>query len=282
MVSEIRQSIEILRRDGPVALAKAAQRSLKIRAEKRFRRRLQRIQVPTAVIRAWFGTVRRLDWDRYTDADPWKLVFVDPNDIEYYHWGGPYGWGRVVDGDWDLDRSQFEDHMAYRSVRLRFLDGADWEETPHFQHYAERLEEGKYLRKGFTSRTEIREYFHEIDELYERIQEEGYRSQRELYAENPRRARTENTDAPHPLLNEIAVNIYRDGALAKNESGNHRLAIAKILDIDKVPVLVRTRHARWQQIRDAAREANRREDLDPKVERHHSHPDLQDLREKQT
>lgn len=277
MVREIRQSIEILRRDGPIALMKTAQKSLKIRGQKQFRRRLQRIHVPTVAIHMWFGTVRRLDWDRYTDADPWKLVSVDPNDIEYYHWGGPFGWGRVADGDWDLDRSRFEDHTVYRSLRLRFRDGVDWEETPHFQYYVKRLEEGEYLRKGFSSRLDIREHFHEIDELYERIQKEGYQSQRELYAKDPRRARAANTDTPHPLLNEITVNIYRDGALAKNESGNHRLAIAKLLDIDEVPVLVRTRHAQWQQIRNAARKANRHEELDSTVERHQSHPDLQDV-----
>lgn len=62
--------------------------------------------------------------------------------------------------------------------------------------------------------------------------------------------RRRNTDAPHPILQEIGVNIHRDGTMAKKGAGTHRLALARIVGVERVPVTVRVRHAEWQSVRD--------------------------------
>lgn len=48
-------------------------------------------------------------------------------------------------------------------------------------------------------------------------------------------------------LNEITVDIGRNGELLYAGFGIHRLSIAKILGIEKVPVIVGMRHARYCQ-----------------------------------
>ena len=114
--------------------------------------------------------------------------------------------------------------------------------------------------------------------LAEKIKSEGYRSQRDLFCENPQKTWKENNDAVHPYLNEIGINIGRDGRMGKKSSGGHRLSVAKELGLDKVPVVVRARHRDWQDIRDQIRTADSITDLPENVMRHLDHPDLQDLR----
>ena len=119
----------------------------------------------------------------------------------------------------------------FTSVESHFERGVPWEET---DLWTERSE------KGYSDE-EIVEYTNKIDKLYERIESDGYKSQTQLLAEIPTAARNQNNDAIHAALNEVGVNIFRDGNLGKKYSGNHRLAVAKVADIDEIPVLLRTR-----------------------------------------
>ena len=153
------------------------------------------------------------------------------------------------------------------SVESHFGRGVPWEET---DLWTERSE------KGYSDE-EIVEYTNKIDKLYERIESGGYKSQTQLLAETPRMTRNQNNDAIHPALNEVAVNIFRDGKLRKKYSGNHRLAVARVAGIDEIPVQVRTRHREWQAIRDQIRAVDSYDELRPSVQKHLGHPDLEDI-----
>ncbi len=114
--------------------------------------------------------------------------------------------------------------------------------------------------------------------IAKKIKSQGYRSQRDLFGEKPEETWGENNDAIHPYLNEIAVNIGRDGRMGKKSSGGHRLSVAKQLGLDEVPVVVRARHADWQYIRDQIRTTDSIEELPEDAVKYLEHPDLQDLR----
>lgn len=194
---------------------------------------------------------------RYTDADPYKNVYVDPASIVLISGKSPSkrrGW--VCKGTWDLTEKEFMNRTYPAAIRQRFRDGSPWVETP--------------LTEKYTG-DELRARGSEIDDLYGEIQEHGYRSQSELLRESPEVAWRGLNDAMHPLVNEITVDIGRDGELLWNIGGQHRLAIAKVLDIDAVPVQVFRRHKEWQKIRERAR---RGEEV---PERFREHPDLQDV-----
>ena len=77
-----------------------------------------------------------------------------------------------------------------------------------------------------------------IDRLYESIKEEGYRS---------------HVDLGKPVTNEITVNIARDGSLIQSVGGKNRITLAKLLDLEEIPVCVFARHSQWEDKRQSIR-----------------------------
>jgi hypothetical protein len=80
----------------------------------------------------------------------------------------------------------------------------------------------------------------------------------------------EGRDMPH-------VHVARDGRIIFGNDGNHRFAIAAILEIERMPCLVFARHTEWQALREkifASRLTNPDIHLTPQ---HAEHPDLVDL-----
>jgi hypothetical protein len=103
-----------------------------------------------------------------------------------------------------------------------------------------------------------------MDQLYETIQEEGYRPNRGALYDEPK-----EVESPHEL--EPLVLIGRSGEVYWTE-GFHRLIIAKLLETDRIPVYVVRRHEQWQHIRD------RMCDRSTEPDRYADHPDVEDIR----
>ena len=76
-------------------------------------------------------------------------------------------------------------------------------------------------------------YEKEYDVLYLRLKVEGLKSSREDIRITP-----------------IYVYIYKDGRFVFTSGGNHRLNMAKVLGLEKIPVQIKGRHVEWQAIRD--------------------------------
>lgn len=268
----VERSRRILREEGPLPLLFRGIRSAWTTLVWR-REVVQRL--PVGVLTLAFA-IRGRFLPHVSDANPARPIRIDPDDIEFYQGDGPKRLGYVVDGDWDDPAGRFEETTVFRSLERRFTDGADWVETELYADYRDRLESGDpYWR--CTSREELEAYFERIDDLYRAIERDGYRSQRELLASGRTSPRDENTDAVHPAVQEIGVNVYRDGTLAKKGAGFHRLAVVKLLDIDEVPVTVRVRHAEWQAIRDEIRSASAPEELSDRAASRLGHPDFRDI-----
>jgi len=122
---------------------------------------------------------------------------------------------------------------------------------------------------------EIKETF---DELYWNIRNHGYKPQRELQDRShevlsERRNRTIPEFAA-PEGHEIGVAITRNGEIAHFYVGNHRVHLAKVLQLDNIPVRVVIRHKKCQQIRNEVAQSNVDEKINGKLL---THPDLQDL-----
>ncbi len=202
---------------------------------------------------------------RYTDSDPFAIVWVDPDSINrsVLEWipRRPQ-WGRVVGGDWDQQWEPFEQRAVFQGLRERYQEGMPWEQTALFDAFTDQLERfGNAWEYNSIANFEAR--CQEIDRLYESIRTKGYCTQIDLAEEKtPRLAH---------VYGEINVDIGRDGTFYWRAYGQHRLAIAKILELDYVPVVIHRRHARWQGLRDRLRQG---ETVDKSLKRH---PDLQDL-----
>lgn len=217
-------------------------------------------------------TLRKLFYRKYTDANPLKVLWVDLESIQYYIPSGPVKFGQVVDGDWDRNRRLITDLPHVESIKNRFDEGQSWEETELFHLLLNRPDGAPWIRE-YDTPEEVLHRLEKIEQVYNPIKDSGYKTQEDLLAKNSAQVFEQNNDAPHPRLNEIGVNIGRDGELLWRHQGLHRLAIAKALDLDTVPVIVLTRHSEWQAVRDTVRESSN-DTIDPDLL---EHPDLQDL-----
>jgi len=220
---------------------------------------------PRLRVRAWFA--RRLDG---SIADPFKIIQVDPERItRVSRFKNRRAVGDVRGGDWDYSSERFENHTVYKGFHERFVEGKPWEETTYYIDSVEAIDERGH-KYGCWSRQEFLETrCSYLDQLYESIRKDGYKRQSEIETEN--RALHRNTRlGSQKSFHEIMVSIGRDGEFLF-DSGKHRLAIAKLLDIETIPVQVVVRHAEWQAIR-------RRVNRDPQNHTEfHTHPDLQDI-----
>ena len=115
----------------------------------------------------------------------------------------------IVDGDWDLKKTEYAESPILPSFQKRFNENELWENTSYYD-----------LRSD-----QPKEYFYSYDKLYSDIKERGY-----------------DTSKP------IAVFIGREGDYILNH-GYHRLGILKVLEIDQVPVRVKARHKIWEDKR---------------------------------
>lgn len=226
-------------------------------------------------LRKYIRFRQKLQPDRFTDADPFKVIWIDPKEIDYQVRGRriPLSFGRVSGGDWDLRKSPFDENLVVRSVQARIREGKSWNETELYAEIEQQESVGSESSlQGSVKRLE------RIDELAENMRREGYRSQIDLLKDSSADpwATTERIRGQlHPQLNEVGVNIDRDGKFLWRHRGRHRLAIARALELDSIAVQILTRHRGWQEIREMVR------DTDPKSEfpeALQSHPDLRDLR----
>jgi hypothetical protein len=216
-------------------------------------------------------------------ADPWRLLHVDPGDVDRFTNALSLLWGvgRIQGGDWHAAASDatgvIRENRVYRGLSQRFDDGRPWADTDLYAWAAER-----YAAEGSVRGYDTLEDFREVrlaflDDLYATIRDEGYRPNRDAGHE-PADASNEFETAYANEL-EPLVAIAPDGEILWVE-GYHRFAIADLLDLDAIPVLVCCRHADWQARRDAIAtgdaERARSQDLHGGFDVE-EHPDLADL-----
>jgi hypothetical protein len=186
-------------------------------------------------------TVRRVDPDRighvtvYTDTvdkaqDGERHPVFTPSDARFAGFFRTAEAGAVRRGEWDRRLLPFDEYLPYVGLRRHFVDGVDWDHTRYYRNIVDCIAGGSPLW-GCETEAEFRDRCEDLDRLYDRIDREGYRPASELREGKLR-------------YDEIAVNVGRDGHLLFND-GKHRLSIAKLLDVDSVPVRVIVRHQGW-------------------------------------
>jgi len=205
-------------------------------------------------------------------CDPYKIIWVDPDEIiEVSRRPVPidrWAFGQVQDGEWDTrgdfmykdfhdwhaeiyQTKFYDDCIFHQALKDHFNENVPWEDTQFFELALQYIEEGWSLWKGSSSKEELFERADQVDEIYQSIKTRGYKPYHEI----------ETARFPKLRRHEIQIDIGRTGELLFVE-GRHRLSIAKILEIEKVPVVVLVRHKKWMEHRNDAYE-----------NRCHNHPD---------
>lgn len=184
--------------------------------------------------------------------NPLHPIWVDPNQITHVVAGGvlptssPFCLDRRIGGDWDVhiarneslagdlgEREQglirIEDTDIHQAFSTHFLNQVSWEDTVFFKRVVGQIEQGKRKWRCSTAE-EFSRRLHDVDRLFNIIREQGYRTQLEL--RTPR------------AWDEIRLAIGRSGELILFD-GRHRLSMAKILKLKRIPAIVSIRHSQW-------------------------------------
>jgi len=202
-------------------------------------------------------------------VQPYKLIYISPIEIKHSPCKTPSTSlirpSPVLNGDWDLQLREFREDVVYKSFKYHFEHDISWDKTEYYQFMLDRISEhGSY--KSMTAKAELQTRCDQLDQLYNTIKENGYKTQRELGSEKINSIDTEPSLPPE--RKEITVHISRDGEFLWS-GGAHRLAITKLVGIDKIPVRINIRHQQWQEIRDRVYKG---EPVDDELK---DHPDLQ-------
>ncbi len=233
-------------------------------------------------LRTYLYVMRNLRlWAYDADLDLYNLIWVDPEDIRYGIKDGP-PFNRSVylepvkEGNWDRDTWLFSESVIYQSLKAHFTEEVPWEDTELYDRALRQLENGNHCW-GCDSITEFHERCEQLEELYEAVRSDGYKTQRELEeSSDPISRKSRYIELDLQELNEVQVHIGRSGEILFKD-GAHRLSIAKLLGVEEVPVCVIVRHKKWQEIRETA--VNYPDQISSE---HISHPDIQNLIAKPT
>jgi len=171
------------------------------------------------------GEVQKGDWDRNSD-----LIIEDDHDHEERRWL----YELIFSG-------RYDDTVFHRSFVQHFENNVKWEETEFIKKNIQKIEDGHRGWKSSDSKHELLNSCEEMDRIFQKIRSQGYKQQKEL------------ADASTLLerkLNEVVVDIGRNGEFLLVDN-RHRLSMAKILDLEQIPVCFLTRHKEWLETRDS-------------------------------
>lgn len=216
--------------------------------------------------------------------DPFEIVRISPNEINHVTGRGPnpgrFKWqdiGKIQSGNWDQSEHRVDELPVVQALRERFEESKDWDEIEFIQHVLEQAERGNVIWRGCTNDKDVREACEQVDSLYRSIRDEGYRSRQNLIEETNESPDKYVEGDGFNRYNEVVVDVGRDGQFLFVD-GRHRLAIAKILELEEIPVRISARHAKWQEMRESIHGGFSNE-VPAAIDQNLDHPDLQDLEE---
>lgn len=131
--------------------------------------------------------------------------------------------GKVVGGNWDLHRSDVDTNTKLVSCRMRWLEGADWEETPIYAYMMAEIRDGR-VTNGCRTREDVDERYRRLDAIFATVRAEGRLRDMSELPEYFRRAH-----------GATLIHVARDGTCLRSGGGAHRFAIARILDLPEMP-----------------------------------------------
>lgn len=178
---------------------------------------------------------REIEVDKVYWVSPQRIIYSSLQEFNIYDFKG-----RIIGGDWDRLEKKFEDLDVYIAFKQVCLEGKDWSETVFYQRVLDELNRGHILW-GCKDQSDLDQRCQDLESLFHRIKRGGYKSQRELLL-------SQKVSDPLQAEEEVTVNIGRDGDLLFSD-GAHRLAIAKLLGIQKIPVKIAVRHPEWVRFR---------------------------------
>lgn len=132
--------------------------------------------------------------------------------------------GQVIGGDWDIEAVPFADHPVARACRSHWVDGVSWEGTGIIDWLLARIEQKGRAVDRCRTREDAMARYQKLDRLFEQVRSEGrLRTRREL---GDRQVRERGA---------IRIDVGRDAQPILSWAGHHRLVMAQILELPRIP-----------------------------------------------
>lgn len=142
-------------------------------------------------------------------------------------------YGRIVtDTKWERDARSVYVYSLAECLQRRFVDGLSWEKSGVIDLKLKEIERAGRSIDGALDRKDLLKRYERVDRLFDDIQKRGFKRQVDL-------------EPPVSLSNELFISIGRSGRTYFSNGGNHRLFIAQILRLEKIPFLVMARDEAW-------------------------------------
>ena len=139
----------------------------------------------------------------------------------------------VVGGDWHQDATPFFGERDYQQIADIYEYGLNYEDSNSFMRNVEEVRLGislkGYNKERMQSISDIRNNYNYYHNLLLSIKSEGYE---EAVLSTERR-------------DQVGVVIGKTGEFFHFRTGHHRLAIAKVLNLPKIPIWVHAVHEEW-------------------------------------
>jgi len=159
-------------------------------------------------------------------VDPSKLAFKCKLDTKRVYKGLLF-----MPGEWDQPRitvnRQEQKDPRYQSCR-ELLSGVPLRECTEFKALMARLNAGQKPR-GLRTEAQIEHYLQQQLDMYKQVQAQGA-------------LKTQTDLGQAKYGGEINCVVGHDGELLKTTDGNHRLAVARVLGLKRIPVQVSRIH----------------------------------------
>lgn len=181
--------------------------------------------------------VHALFHPNFNFKNQFQLHWIEPKEIKYISGLKPRRfYGKVEEGDWDLNCKLFDNHPAYIGLKEYVETGST---DRYYDHFQSAVSADGFRSWGHESVESFDQRMSEIDSLIDSLRTKGYQPQQNLAdSEN----NVKNNELIPVFLNEITVDIGRNGQPLWNGYGSHRLSLAKLLNINEIVVIVATRH----------------------------------------
>jgi hypothetical protein len=134
----------------------------------------------------------------------------------------------IAGGDWDL---KYQPFTIRETITDLFVEALPPSETLEYKKMMAWIDAGNFAwTRGCLTSQDVDRYFDDLIRLHELMKTDGYRTQLELGRSG---------------ADEIRICIDREGRPCVFGGGTHRLSIALLLQIDRVPVVLKRVHAQW-------------------------------------
>ncbi len=190
-----------------------------------------------------------------TVKDPYKIKHIDPTEVRYRSARARQSdrcrWkdiGRIQGGKWDFESKApeyaIENVLLYQAIEDHFQIGVPWEETEYVEKSLDRLRQGDHKetwRNVVRTEDDLWERCMQLDELYNQITTDGYKSKREVFASQSNDPMGYYPRTFKYTIDEVMIDRARDGEPLLVD-GHHRMYLAKVCGLEKIPVLEVVQH----------------------------------------